>query len=142
MAALMYVASTSICTPNSLSQEVGLALGAQAGEAKLRKVFEDAGFTHFRRATQTPMNLIIEARGLRTRIRPEADRHRVEELIGPTRKGPRDEAVQFVPRKSLIHQDPSSFTIGRPSKAAATFLKVDNRLSTLQSLRQTPVVAQ
>jgi hypothetical protein len=49
-----------ICTPNSLSQ--GLALGAQAGEARRRKVFEDAGFTHFRRAAQTPMNLIIEAR--------------------------------------------------------------------------------
>jgi hypothetical protein len=62
MAALMYVASASICTPNSLSQEVGLALGAQAGEARLRKVFEDAGFKHFRRAAQTPMNLIIEAR--------------------------------------------------------------------------------
>ena len=62
IAALMYVASASICTPNSLSQEVGLALGAQAGEARLRKVFEDAGFTHFRRATQTPMNLILEAR--------------------------------------------------------------------------------
>jgi 2-polyprenyl-3-methyl-5-hydroxy-6-metoxy-1,4-benzoquinol methylase len=62
MAAMMYVASASICTPNSLSQEVGLALGAQAGEARLRKVFEDAGFTHFRRAAQTPMNLIIEAR--------------------------------------------------------------------------------
>jgi 2-polyprenyl-3-methyl-5-hydroxy-6-metoxy-1,4-benzoquinol methylase len=62
MAALMYVASASICTPNSLSQEVGLALGAQAGEARLRKVFEDAGFTHFRRAAQTPMNLILEAR--------------------------------------------------------------------------------
>jgi 2-polyprenyl-3-methyl-5-hydroxy-6-metoxy-1,4-benzoquinol methylase len=62
MAALMYTASTGICTPNSLSQEVGLALGAQAGEARLRKVFEDAGFTHFRRAAQTPMNLIIEAR--------------------------------------------------------------------------------
>jgi 2-polyprenyl-3-methyl-5-hydroxy-6-metoxy-1,4-benzoquinol methylase len=62
MAALMYVASTSICTPNALSQEGGLALGAQAGEARLRTVFEDAGFTHFRRATQTPMNLIFEAR--------------------------------------------------------------------------------
>lgn len=62
MAAMMYVASVSVCTPNSLSQEVGLALGAQAGEARLRKVFEDAGFTHFRRATQTPMNLILEAR--------------------------------------------------------------------------------
>jgi 2-polyprenyl-3-methyl-5-hydroxy-6-metoxy-1,4-benzoquinol methylase len=62
MAALLYVASTSICTPNSLSQEVGLALGAQAGEARLRKVFEDAGFRHFRRAAQTPMNLILEAR--------------------------------------------------------------------------------
>jgi 2-polyprenyl-3-methyl-5-hydroxy-6-metoxy-1,4-benzoquinol methylase len=62
MAAMMYAASASICTPNSLSQEVGLALGAQAGEARLRKVFEDAGFAHFRRAGQTPMNLIIEAR--------------------------------------------------------------------------------
>jgi hypothetical protein len=50
MAAMMYMASASICTPNSLSQEVGLALGAQAGEARLRKVFEDAGFTHVRRA--------------------------------------------------------------------------------------------
>jgi 2-polyprenyl-3-methyl-5-hydroxy-6-metoxy-1,4-benzoquinol methylase len=62
MAAMMYVASSSICAPNSLSQEVGLALGAQAGETRLREVFEEAGFTHFRRATQTPMNLIIEAR--------------------------------------------------------------------------------
>ncbi len=62
MAAMFYVASASICTPNSLSQEVGLGLGTQAGEARLRKVFEDAGFTHFRRAAQTPMNLIIEAR--------------------------------------------------------------------------------
>jgi SAM-dependent methyltransferase len=62
MAALMYVASSSICTPNSLSQEVGLALGAQAGEARLRKVFVDAGYTHFRLASHTPMNLILEAR--------------------------------------------------------------------------------
>lgn len=62
LAALLYTASSCICTPNSLSQEVGLGLGAQAGEAKLRKVFEDAGFTHFRRATETPMNLIFEAR--------------------------------------------------------------------------------
>ena len=62
MAALLYTASSCICTPNSLSQEVKLGLGAQAGEPKLRKVFEDAGFTHFRRAAETPMNLIIEAR--------------------------------------------------------------------------------
>jgi 2-polyprenyl-3-methyl-5-hydroxy-6-metoxy-1,4-benzoquinol methylase len=62
MAAMFYVASASICTPNSLSQDVGLGLGAQAGEARLRQVFEDAGFTHFRRAAQTPMNLILEAR--------------------------------------------------------------------------------
>ncbi|MDE3736005.1 MULTISPECIES: class I SAM-dependent methyltransferase [Pseudomonas] len=59
---LFYSASTFICTPNSLSQEVGLGLGAQAGEARLRKVFEEAGFTHFRRATETPFNLILEAR--------------------------------------------------------------------------------
>jgi SAM-dependent methyltransferase len=62
MAALMYTASTAVCTPNSLSQEVGLGLGAQAGEAKLRAVFEEAGFSRFRRATETPMNLILEGR--------------------------------------------------------------------------------
>ena len=62
LAALLYMASAAICTPNSLSQEVGLGLGAQAGEARLREVFEDAGYTHFRRATQTPLNMIIEAR--------------------------------------------------------------------------------
>jgi SAM-dependent methyltransferase len=59
---LFYAASTFICTPNSLSQEVGLGLGAQAGEARLRKVFSEAGFKTFRRATQTPFNLILEAR--------------------------------------------------------------------------------
>jgi SAM-dependent methyltransferase len=59
---LFYAASTFICTPNSLSQEVGLGLGAQAGEMRLRKVFVEAGFKQFRRATQTPFNLILEAR--------------------------------------------------------------------------------
>ena len=62
MAALLYTASTAICTPNSLSQEVGLGLGAQAGEGRLRSVFEEAGFSQFRRAAETPMNLILEAR--------------------------------------------------------------------------------
>jgi 2-polyprenyl-3-methyl-5-hydroxy-6-metoxy-1,4-benzoquinol methylase len=62
MAALLYTASTVICTPNSLSQEVALGLGAQAGEAKLRAVFEEAGFGHFRRASESPLNLILEAR--------------------------------------------------------------------------------
>jgi hypothetical protein len=57
-----YNASTIICTPASLSQEVGLALGAQAGEARLRDVAEQGGFTQFRRATETPFNLILEAR--------------------------------------------------------------------------------
>jgi SAM-dependent methyltransferase len=59
---LFYAASTFICTPNSLSQEVGLGLGAQAGEARLREVFREAGFTRFRRATETPFNLICEAK--------------------------------------------------------------------------------
>ncbi len=58
---LFYAASTCICTPNSLSQEVGLGLGAQAGEARLRDVFMEAGFASFRRATETPFNLILEA---------------------------------------------------------------------------------
>ncbi|MBM7060730.1 methyltransferase domain-containing protein [Pseudomonas sp. UL073] len=59
---LFYAASTFICTPNSLSQDVGLGLGAQAGEARLRQVFSEAGFSRFRRAAETPFNLILEAR--------------------------------------------------------------------------------
>jgi hypothetical protein len=57
-----YGFSTLLCTPASLSQEVGLALGAQAGEARIREVVEDAGFTRFRRAAETPFNLVFEAR--------------------------------------------------------------------------------
>lgn len=57
-----YSASTLICTPASLSQEVGLALGAQAGEARLREVVTKGGFTRFRRAAETPFNLVLEAR--------------------------------------------------------------------------------
>ena len=57
---IFYAASTLICTPASLSQEVGLALGAQAGEARMRKVMSEAGLTRFRRATQTPFNLIYD----------------------------------------------------------------------------------
>ncbi len=59
---VFYGASTVICTPASLSQEVGLALGAQAGEARLAEVLEQGGFTRVRRATETPFNLILEAR--------------------------------------------------------------------------------
>jgi SAM-dependent methyltransferase len=59
---MFYAASTFACTPNSLSQEVGLGLGAQAGEARLRAVFTEAGFPAFRRARETPFNLIFEAR--------------------------------------------------------------------------------
>lgn len=57
-----YAASTFICTPASLSQEVALGLGAQAGERRLRRVASEAGFTQFRRATETPFNMIFEAR--------------------------------------------------------------------------------
>ena len=57
-----YSASTLICTPASLSQEVGLALGAQAGEARMRDVVSKGGFSHFRRATETPFNLVYEAK--------------------------------------------------------------------------------
>ncbi len=59
---VFYSASTLICTPASLSQEVGTALGAQAGEARLRQVVTDGGFTRFRRATETPFNIVLEAR--------------------------------------------------------------------------------
>jgi SAM-dependent methyltransferase len=59
---LYYAASTMICVPTSLSQEVGAALGAQAGEAKLREVITSGGFKSVRRATETPFNMILEAR--------------------------------------------------------------------------------
>jgi hypothetical protein len=57
-----YAASTLICTPASLSQEVGAALGAQAGEARLREVVTAGGFSQFRQATATPFNFVLEAR--------------------------------------------------------------------------------
>ena len=59
---VFYGASTLVCTPASRDQEVGLALGAQAGEARLREVVTDGGFSRFRRATETPFNLVLEAR--------------------------------------------------------------------------------
>jgi len=57
-----YGFSTLLCTPASLSQDVGLALGAQAGEARIREVVESAGFTRFRRVAETPFNHVFEAR--------------------------------------------------------------------------------
>ncbi len=59
---IFYSASTMLCVPASLSQEVGAGLGAQAGEAKIAEVVKAGGFSHFRRATETPFNLIFEAR--------------------------------------------------------------------------------
>jgi SAM-dependent methyltransferase len=58
----MYAFSTMICTPSSISQEVGLGLGAQAGEKRLKEVAMSGGFSRFRRASETPFNLILEAR--------------------------------------------------------------------------------
>lgn len=57
-----YSFSTLLCTPCSRSQEVGLCLGAQAGEARIRNVVTSAGFNRFRRATETPFNIVYEAR--------------------------------------------------------------------------------
>jgi 2-polyprenyl-3-methyl-5-hydroxy-6-metoxy-1,4-benzoquinol methylase len=57
-----YSFSTLLCTPCSRSQEVGMCLGAQAGEKQMQKVVSSAGFSRFRRATQTPFNLVYEAR--------------------------------------------------------------------------------
>lgn len=59
---LYYGFSTQVCTPTSLSQEIGAALGAQAGEKRLREVIEPAGFASVRRAAETPFNFILEAR--------------------------------------------------------------------------------
>ena len=59
---LYYNASTMICVPTSLDQEVGEGLGAQAGETKLTEVIRDGGFTRIRRATAGPFNMVLEAR--------------------------------------------------------------------------------
>ncbi len=59
---IYYAASTMLCTPASLAQEVGAALGAQAGEQRTRDVVMAGGFTRFRRAAETPFNLVFEAR--------------------------------------------------------------------------------
>jgi len=59
---IFYSASATICVPCSLAQEVGLGLGAQAGPARLEKVVRGGGFTHFRKAAETPFNLVFEAR--------------------------------------------------------------------------------
>jgi SAM-dependent methyltransferase len=62
VARLYYSASAALCCPNAIADGGHLVLGAQAGEARLADVFRKAGFTHFRRAAETPFNLILEAR--------------------------------------------------------------------------------
>ena len=59
---LFYAGSLFLCVPNALSQDGGHALGAQAGEAAIREVITAAGFTRFRRATQTGFNVVYEVR--------------------------------------------------------------------------------
>jgi SAM-dependent methyltransferase len=60
--AAYYAFSTLLCTPSSLSQDVGAALGAQAGESRLRDIVVGAGFTTFRRVAETPFNIVLEAK--------------------------------------------------------------------------------
>ena len=62
VARLYYAASTTLCCAHAISEGGNLVLGAQAGEARLAEVFRKAGFTRFRRAAETPFNLILEAR--------------------------------------------------------------------------------
>jgi SAM-dependent methyltransferase len=59
---IYYSASATMCVPCSLAQEVGMGLGAQAGPARLEKVVRGGGFTHFRKAAETPFNMVFEAR--------------------------------------------------------------------------------
>jgi hypothetical protein len=60
--AAYYGFSTLLCTPSSLSQDIGTALGAQAGEARLREIVTSAGFATLRRVAETPFNIVLEAR--------------------------------------------------------------------------------
>lgn len=62
LGAIFYAFSTTVCTPASRAQEVGLALGAQAGEKRLTEVLQEGGFSRVRRATETPTNMVLEAR--------------------------------------------------------------------------------
>lgn len=57
---IFYAGSTLMCTPASLAQEVGLGLGAQAGQKRLTEVLNEAGFSHVRRASETPTNMVLE----------------------------------------------------------------------------------
>jgi hypothetical protein len=57
-----YAGSTHICVPTALNQDVGLALGAQAGAKRIAEVVHDGGFSRFRKAAVTPFNMILEAR--------------------------------------------------------------------------------
>ena len=59
---VFYAFSTAVCVPASLNQEVGAALGAQAGELRLSEIVREGGFSRVRRATQTPFNMVLEAR--------------------------------------------------------------------------------
>ena len=88
-----YSFSTFLCTPASLSQEVGLALGAQAGEARIRDVVSAGGFTRFRRAAETPFNIVYEATALNLteltigEARPEQTRARYPDSEGYVERG-------------------------------------------------------
>jgi len=62
LGAIYYAFSTTVCTPCSLSQEVGLGLGTQAGEKRLTQVLQEAGFGHVRRVAETDANMVLEAR--------------------------------------------------------------------------------
>ena len=62
VARLYYAASTTLCCAHAVSEGGQLVLGAQAGESRIAEVFRQAGFTHFRRAAETPFNLIFEVR--------------------------------------------------------------------------------
>jgi hypothetical protein len=57
---IFYAFSTTVCTPASLSQEIGLGLGAQAGQKRLTEVLNQAGFSKVRRAAETPTNIVLE----------------------------------------------------------------------------------
>jgi hypothetical protein len=59
---MYYGLSTLLCTPSSLAQDVGLALGAQAGEARIAQIALGAGFSRFRRVAETPFHMVFEAR--------------------------------------------------------------------------------
>src|ERR1700732_460430 len=101
---IYYAGSTMGCVPTSMSQEVGAALGAQAGEAKLREVITAGGVASVRRGTETPFNMSLEARPRRRSYRSAGDAGSVKTSLEAQVAGPEPDSNIKLVRTNLTPQ--------------------------------------